>query len=271
VAIVFIIYQKATDMTALCDFPSGVTLVIGGSGGIGSSICRQFAHAGSDVAVTYFSREAAARQTVDEVRDLGRAASAHQLDSADGPAIEALLDRLGRQYGRIHTIVFSAAAVPEQVYISQITPSHWQRALNEEVTGFFHTVQAALPLFRAWGGGSFVHIGSAGEVVWPARDGLSVIPKAANEAVVRGVAREEGRFNIRANSVLVGVIDAGMHLELQKRGVFDAQWERNTINAVPLKRIGKADDIAHAAVFLASARASYITGHQIPVAGGYGV
>lgn len=253
------------------NFPSGVTLVIGGSGGIGRSICREFARAGSDVAITYFSREANAQKTAEDVRALGRAASIHQLDTANRSAIVALLDTLGKQNGRVHTIVFSAAAVTEQVYISQITPSLWERSLNEEVSGFFHTVQAALPRFREWGGGSFVHIGSAGEVVWPARDGLSVIPKAANEAVVRGVAREEGRFNIRANSVLVGVIDAGMHLELQRRGVFDAQWEQNTINAVPLKRIGKAEDIAHAAVFLASSRASYITGHQIPVAGGYGV
>ncbi|PIF73721.1 NAD(P)-dependent dehydrogenase (short-subunit alcohol dehydrogenase family) [Variovorax sp. 54] len=252
-------------------FPSGVTLVIGGSGGIGRSICREFARAGSDVALTYFSRESAAQQTADEVRAQDRSASVHRLDTADGAAIAALIDTVAQQHGRIHTIVFSAAAVTEQVYISRITRDQWQRALTEEVSGFFNTVQAALPRFRAWGGGSFVHIGSAGEVVWPARDGLSVIPKAANEAVVRGVAREEGRFNIRANSVLVGVIDAGMHLELQRRGVFDAQWERNTIDAVPLKRIGKAEDIAHAAVFLASDRASYITGHQLPVAGGFGV
>ncbi|MGJ7525420.1 SDR family NAD(P)-dependent oxidoreductase [Variovorax sp. GB1P17] len=252
-------------------FPLGATLVIGGSGGIGRSICREFARAGSDVALTYFSREAAAQQTADEVRAHGRSASVHPLDTADGAAIAALIDTVAQQHGRIHTIVFSAAVVTEQVYISRITHDQWQRALTEEVSGFFNTVQAALPRFRAWGGGSFVHIGSAGEVVWPARDGLSVIPKAANEAVVRGVAREEGRFNIRANSVLVGVIDAGMHLELQRRGVFDAQWERNTIDAVPLKRIGKAEDIAHAAVFLASDRASYITGHQLPVAGGFGV
>lgn len=252
-------------------FPAGATLVIGGSGGIGRSICREFARAGSDVALTYFSRADAADRTADEVRALGRAASVYQLDTGNSAAIEAVIDSAARQFGRVHTIVFSAAAVTDQVYISKISDQQWQRALTEEVTGFFKMVQAALPRFREWGGGSFVHIGSAGEVVWPARDGLSVIPKAANEAVVRGIAREEGRFNIRANSVLVGVIDAGMHLELQRRGVFDEQWEKNTISAVPLRRIGKAEDIAYAAVYLASERASYVTGQQIAVAGGFGV
>lgn len=252
-------------------FPNGVVLVVGGSGGIGRCICREFARSGSDVALTYFSRPDAADEAADEVRAAGKSVSVHQLDTGDAASIEATIAAVVNQHGRIHTVVFSAAAVTEQVYLSQITDAQWQRALTEEVSGFFKTVQAMLPRLRAWGGGSFVHIGSAGDMVWPARDGLSVVPKAANEALVRGIAREEGRYNIRANSVLVGVIDAGMHLELQKRGVFDAQWERNTIAAVALKRIGKAQDIAFAAVYLASDRAAYVTGQKIAVAGGFGV
>lgn len=252
-------------------FPNGVALVIGGSGGLGGAICKEFARAGSDVALSYFARADAARNVATEVEAQGRAASVYQLDTSDAASIKNTIAAVAARHGRIHTIVFSAAAVTEQVYISQISQELWQRSLKEEVSGFFNTVQAALPLMREWGGGSFVHIGSAGDLVWPARDGLSVIPKAANEAIVRGVAREEGRFNIRANSVLVGVIDGGMFNKLQERGIFDEQWEQNTIKAVPLKRLGKPEDIAHAAVFLASNHASYVTGHQIPVAGGFGV
>ncbi len=252
-------------------FPEGAVLVIGGSGGIGRSVCAEFAKAGSDVALTYRSRLPAAEESAAQVRAAGRKASIHQLDAADPESIAATMDAVAREHGRIHSIVFAAAAVTDQVYIAQITAAQWKRAVEEEVTGFFNVVQCAIPRMRAWGGGSFVHIGSAGEVVWPARDGLSVIPKAANEAVVRGVAREEGRHNIRANSVLVGVIEAGMFLELKQRGAFDEQWIKNTIAAVPLKRLGKAQDIAWAAVYLASERANYVTGQQIVVAGGFGV
>ena len=252
-------------------FPEGAVLVIGGSGGIGRSVCAEFAKAGSDVALTYRSRLPAAEESATQVRAAGRKASIHQLDAADAESIGATMDAVAREHGRIHSIVFAAAAVTDQVYIAQITAAQWKRAVEEEVTGFFNVVQCAIPRMRAWGGGSFVHIGSAGEVVWPARDGLSVIPKAANEAVVRGVAREEGRHNIRANSVLVGVIEAGMFLELKQRGAFDEQWIKNTIAAVPLKRLGKAQDIAWAAVYLASERANYVTGQQIVVAGGFGV
>lgn len=253
------------------DFPTGAALVVGGSGGIGSAICRELARAGSDVALTYRSRAQVAREVAESVRALGRVASVHPLDVADAAAVSQVVDAAAQQHGRIHSVVFSAAAVTEQLHISRITPELWRRALDEEVSGFFHLVQAALAHMRAAGGGSFVHIGSVGHLLWPARDGLSVIPKAANEAMVRGLAREEGRFQIRANSVLVGVVDAGMHLELQRRGVLDAQWRENTLALVPLRRIGTGEDIAHAAVFLASARANYITGQCIAVAGGYGV
>lgn len=252
-------------------FPQGAALVIGGSGGIGRSICAELAKAGTDVALTYRSRLPAAEESAELVRRAGRKSSVHPLDAADADAVAATLDAVTREHGRIHTIVFAAAAVTDQMYIAQITAAQWKRAVGEEINGFFNVVKCAISRMRAWGGGSFVHIGSAGDVVWPARDGLSVIPKAANEAVVRGVAREEGRYNIRANSVLVGVVEAGMFLELQKRGEIDAQWIKNTIAAVPLKRLGKAEDIAWAAVFLASERARYVTGQQIVVAGGFGV
>jgi len=88
---------------------------------------------------------------------------------------------------------------------------------------------------------------------------------------VRGLAREEGVHNIRANSVLVGVIEAGMFLELSRRGVFDEKWTKETLKMLALKRWGKPEEIGHAAVFLASARAAYVTGQQINVSGGFGL
>src|SRR3546814_17578139 len=80
--------------------------------------------------------------------------------------------------------------------------------LFRSVHGFYHAVQATLPAMRDAGGGSYVHLGSAGHLWFPQRDGLSVVPKAANEAFVKGIAKEEGRHNIRANPVLVGVLEA---------------------------------------------------------------
>jgi NAD(P)-dependent dehydrogenase (short-subunit alcohol dehydrogenase family) len=116
-----------------------------------------------------------------------------------------------------------------------------------------------------------VHLGSAGDSWWPEKDGLSVIPKAANEALIQGLAKEEGKHNIRANTVLVGVIKAGMFLELTKQGVFGQAWIDETQKLLALKRWGEPEEIGYAAVFLASNKALYITGQKISVSGGFGV
>jgi NAD(P)-dependent dehydrogenase (short-subunit alcohol dehydrogenase family) len=100
---------------------------------------------------------------------------------------------------------------------------------------------------------------------------MSVAPKAAIEALITGIAKEEGRFNIRANTVLLGVIEAGMFLELTRQGVFDQKWVDEVQKNLAIKRWGKPEEIGHAAVFLASNRAGYVTGLRIPVAGGYGL
>ena len=83
-------------------------------------------------------------------------------------------------------------------------------------------MRATLPRLKEWGGGSYLHLGSAGHLAWPDRDVMSVAPKAAIEALITGIAKEEGRHKIRANTVLLGVIEAGMFLELTRQGVFDA-------------------------------------------------
>ena len=137
--------------------------------------------------------------------------------------------------------------------------------------GFFNAVQATLPHFRSNGGGAYVHLGSAGDRLWPDRDGLSVGAKAVNEALIRGLAREEGRYDVRANSVLIGVIEAGMFLDLKAKGALDARWEKASLARMALKRWGHPEDIGEAAVFLASRRANFITGQQISVSGGLGV
>jgi len=252
-------------------FPQGAAIVFGGSGGIGQGVARAFGRAGADVAICYRSKREAAEGVADEIRGLGVKASVHQLDVRDPAQLEAVVATAGAEHGRLHSAVWGAGPLVPQLYISELTLEHYRNAIDVEVLGFFNAVQALLPHFRAHGGGSFVHLGSAGHDLWPPKDALSVAPKAANEALVRGLAKEEGKHEIRANSVLVGVIDAGQFKVGQKEGYFDAEWERNVKAMLPIKRWGKAEDIGKAAVFLASDDANYVTGQTISVAGGFGV
>jgi NAD(P)-dependent dehydrogenase (short-subunit alcohol dehydrogenase family) len=252
-------------------FPNGAVLVVGGSGGIARHICKEFAKAGTDVALTYYSKRDVADEVVADIKKLGRKAAAYALDVSDAKAVGAVIDKVAADMGRIHTVVYGAAPLTHQLFISELTPAHWQKAMDQESNGFFRVVQATLMKMRGWGGGSYVTLGSAGDMRWPDKDVLSVVPKAANESLVRGLAVEEGRYGIRANSVLIGVIEAGMFLELTKQGAFPPAWVEETQKMLAIKRWGRPEEIGHAAVFLASSKAAYITGQQIAVAGGFGV
>lgn len=252
-------------------FPAGAALVFGGSGGIGRSVAQCFAEAGTDVAIGYHSKADAAATLASAIESEGQKASTHRADVRDREQVEAAFAAAVAAHGRIHTVVWGAGPLVDQVMLGDTTHEQWRRAIDIEVHGFFNAVQAALPHFREQGGGSFVTLGSAGQMRWPEKDGLSVAPKASNESLVRGIAREEGRHGIRANSVLVGVIEAGMFLELTKQGVFGPEWVAEVQKGLALKRWGQPEEIGDAAVFLASNRAAYVTGQQINVSGGYGI
>jgi len=103
-------------------FESGAALVVGGSGGIGSVIAREFARAGSDVALTYRTKQAAAEQTADAIRALGRKASAHELTVGDAAGVRDTIDQAAQVHGRIHTIVYACATLTHQVWIADVTP-----------------------------------------------------------------------------------------------------------------------------------------------------
>ncbi len=251
------------------EFPKGAVMVFGGSGGIGQHVARAFANAGSDVAIVYRSKKDVAERVAGEIQALNRKATTHQADVTDIRQIESAVEGAVKAHGRLHTVVWAAGPVVEQVFIGETSQALWKNSIDIEVHGFFNAVQATLPKLRNAGGGSYVHLGSAGHLWFPAKDALSVVPKAANEALVKGIAKEEGRHNIRANSVLVGVVEAGMFLELLKRGVFDQKWIDETHKLLALKRWGKPEEIGHAAVFLATN--GYVTGQQINVSGGFGV
>ncbi len=252
-------------------FPAGAVLIFGATGGIGAAVARVFANAGSDVAIVWRSKEDAAKALATEIEAAGRKASLHRCDVTDEDALAAAAADAVAAHGRVHTLVWGAGPLVAQVPLTETTSEQWRRAIDVEVHGFFNAARAIIPHMRAAGGGSLVHLGSAGHLRWPDLDGLSVAPKASNEALVRGFAREEGRHGIRANSILVGVIEAGMFLELSRQGVFDEAWTREVHKSLALKRWGQPEEIGHAAVFLASSKAAYVTGQQIAVAGGYGI
>jgi NAD(P)-dependent dehydrogenase (short-subunit alcohol dehydrogenase family) len=250
------------------EFPKGVALVVGGSGGIGSAVARGFAERGVSLAITYRKNEATAEEVAEDIRAGGGICSVHGLSLGDLESVAECLDALVEEHGSIHTIVHAAGTHIDQPYVSKVTPEQWRNTMDWDVNGFFHVVHAALPLLRR-SQGSIVFISSAGLKRVPPGDVLSVAPKGAIEALVRAIAREEGRYGIRANNVAVGVVDAGMFPKLLERGELSQEWIDAATRNTPLRRFGTPQEIADAAVFLASSRARYITGQTLFVDGGY--
>jgi len=207
------------------NFPNGAAIIFGGSGGIGQSVAVEFANAGSAVAICYRSNQNAAQETAQLVERANGRASIHQVDVRDRGAVQSAFDAAISAHGRVHTVVWGAGPVVAQVSVAAWTSEQFRDSIEIEVFGFFNATGTALPHFHANGGGSFVHLGSAGHDWWPHLDGLSVAPKACNEALIKGIAKEEGVHEIRANSILVGVIDAGQFTLGQKEGYFDEAWE----------------------------------------------
>ena len=252
-------------------YPEGFALVIGGSGGVGTAICKELVESQVPLLLTYNSNQTRAEALVSELNAVSTDVACCQVSLQNLASLEAALNLGLKAYGRLHSVFIATGYDIPQSPISEVTPELWQRVMRSDAEGAFNAIHATLPHLRTGGGGSYVHISSAGLLKYPPLDILSVAPKAAVEELIKGVAKEEGINNIRANSIAIGVIETGIFLRLKEQGVFDDAWIEGVKNALPLNRFGQPEEVAKMAVFLASNNAAYTTGQLIPVDGGFGV
>jgi NAD(P)-dependent dehydrogenase (short-subunit alcohol dehydrogenase family) len=252
------------------DFPEGTALVLGGSGGVGSAIAAEVASRQIPVCMTYQSNHERAEEIAGGIRNRGGIVSTAQVSLQDMESLNRCVKDIVER-GRLHSVFIATGYDIPQVGIADLTPELWQRVLRADAEGVFNAIYTTLPHLRAGGGGSYVHISSAGLLRYPPLDILSVAPKAAIEELIKGVAKEEGRHNIRANSIAIGVIETGIFLRLREQGVFDDQWVAQVKQNLPMQRFGTPQEVAKMALFLASSASGYTTGQLIPVDGGYGL
>lgn len=243
----------------------GAAFVVGGSGGLGNAICRVLAAQWPGVAIGY--RSGAARAEALAATLPGRSLPV-RCDLADAPSITGSIAAAAAHFGEIGTMIFASGVEIGQPYVSRIGEAEWREVIETELIGFTRVVAATLPLFRRQGHGNFVSVVSVATTTFPPGDALSAVPKAAIEVLGRAIAKEEGRYNIRANMVAPGIIDAGLGAAFLQDLYSPEIWETQR-KRIALQRFGAGEDIAEAVAFLASDKAKYITGQTIIVDGGF--
>lgn len=249
---------------------SGVALVTGGTGGLGAAVVRMLAGRGSDVAFTYRSNSAEADRLLAGIKEAGRRGAAYPVDLTDDAAIGQLIADLLGQFGSVHTVVHAAGPHVPMIHLGKVSPADFRHQLNSDAGALFGLLQPLLPSLRE-SSASIVVISTAATHRYPVRDGLSAVPKGAVDSLVRALAAEEGRFGVRINAVGPGMITDGMAIRLMGSGELDEKALEITRANIPMRRFGRATDIAEAVCFLASDRAGFISGQFLNVDGGYTV
>lgn len=246
---------------------TGTALVFGGSGGLGAGCVQALARDRAAVAFTYKAGRERAERLADTLPQTCRGYPL-PCDVADDRSVASAVAQVVADCGAIDTVVFAAGCAIDQPYISKITEGQWREVFETEVLGFTRVISAILPLFREQGGGCIIAVTSMANTRVIVGDTISAAPKAAIESLCRGIAKEEGRYGIRANTVAPGAMDAGLGEQYIAERMTPEFWD-GFRKSIPLRRFGSAADIGEAAAFFASDRASYLTGQTLIVDGGY--
>ena len=244
---------------------TGGVLVVGGTGGLGSAIVRRLSRDWDHVDLTFRSNATAAEALIDELEGT-TSVTAHRLDITDEENLAHVIATANTREGGLKAIVYASGVNIPQPYVSQIKPGQWQEVIETELMGFISLVRHALPALRH-SKGCIVNIGSVAPHWYVIGDALSSIPKAGTEALCRAVAKEEGRYGVRANTVAPGIMEVGIGGHLMNAIYSGEIWEQQK-QRTPLRRFGKGEDVAGAAAYLCSTEASFITGQTIIADGG---
>lgn len=245
-----------------------VVLVTGGTGGVGRVVCATLAATGYDVAFTYNSNAQKAADLSDTVKSSGAEVLGEPVKLNNPTAVEDFVAAVAQRFGRIDAVVHASGPYPEQRWVSTFSSDQFRSHVDDELNAFFEVVRCTLPHLRE-SRGSLTAVTSVAVRRFPAKDGLSSIPKGGIEALVRAVALEEGRFGVRANAVAPGILADGMMDMLLATGDVPVAQTEFLNSSIPLRRLGTGAEVAAAVCFLVSPSAGYITGQVLDVDGGY--
>lgn len=239
-----------------------VAVVTGASKGIGAAIAKALAAEGASIVVNYASSKSGADTVVSAIATAGGKAVAVGGDVSKAADAKGIVDAAIETYGRLDILV-NNSGVYEFAPIEAITEDQYRRQFDVNVLGVLLTTQEAVKYLGE--GASIINVSSVVSTLTPAATAVYSGTKGAVDAITGALARELGPRRIRVNSINPGVI---VTEGAQSAGVIGSEFESSAVSQTPLGRVGRPDDIASIAVFLASDDARWLTGEHIIASGG---
>ena len=241
-----------------------VAVVTGGSRGIGKAIGLAFAREGADVVVGYHASAEKARLVQGEIEALGQRALTGRADVSNRSQVEQLIRTAVQTLGRID-ILANVAGITLRSAMEELSEEDWDRVIDTNLKGTFLCSQAAARVMIEQGGGNIINIGSVSGLAAHYNRGAYGPSKAAVAMLSKVMAVEWADRNIRVNTILPGTTET----EMTDYSYPTAEMRAKREQTIPLNRFVQPEEVAAAAVFLASDDAAAITGHSLVIDGGF--
>jgi 3-oxoacyl-[acyl-carrier protein] reductase len=235
--------------------------VTGGSRGIGQAIVTAFADAGAKVVFTYLGAQSAAQELTAQLGERGGHAVGYRVDVRDEAETDGFFAMLEAEHGRLDVLVNNAGVIRDGL-TATMAEDDWSTVVATNLTGAFHCVRPAVRAMLRQRGGAIINVSSVA-ATHPGRGHANyAASKGGIEALTRALAVELGGKGIRVNAVAPGMIETDM-----SKAVMQLAGDE-VLARIPMKRLGLPREVAAAVLFLASPRASYVSGAILPVNGG---
>ena len=244
----------------MSELQNQIAVVTGAGRGIGRAIALKFAQEGADVVCVSRTLENS-QKVAEEVRASGRKAWACAVDVSDGKAVAEAAEKILSDTGRVDILV-NNAGVTRDGLVMRMSDEDWDAVLNTNLKGAFAFTKVFSRSFARQRSGRIINVASVIGLMGNAGQANYAASKAGLIGFTKSVARELATRGITVNALAPGFIETDM------TAVLNEEVKKGVLNAIPMKTFGQAEDIANAALFLASPRSRYITGQVLAVDGG---
>jgi 3-oxoacyl-[acyl-carrier protein] reductase len=237
-----------------------VSIITGGSRGIGSALVKKFIEHGSHVIFTYRSSEDQARKLEESLRGEGQIQGIRS-DATSAQDVESLIKSVIDSHSRIDILV-NNAGITDDTLMLRMTEEQWDRVIQTNLRSVFLMTRQVLKTMIRQRHGSIINLSSVVGISGNAGQANYAASKAAIIGFTKSIAKEVGSRNIRCNAIAPGFIETDMTDKL------DEKTQQNYLQNIPLRRFGRAEEVAELAAFLGSDLSAYVTGQVLSICGG---